>query len=79
MLAKTGDHKRSKSKTPRFTNMETLLNALTLKSQEKKTKWWNMFETKYEEVQAISTFKTSCFTNTVFKVSSFTQQTITAV
>jgi len=38
-----------------------------------------MFETKYEEVQAILAFKTSCFTNRVFKVSSFTQQTITAV
>jgi len=59
--------------------METLLNALTLKSQAKKTKWWNMFETKYEEVQAILTFKTSCFKNTVFKASSFTQQTITPV
>jgi hypothetical protein len=77
--SKTGDHKRSKSKTPRFTNMEALLNVLTLKSQVKKTKWGNMFENKYGEVQAILAFKTSCFTNRVFKVSSFTQWTITAV
>lgn len=59
--------------------METLLNVLTLKSQVEKTKWGNMFETKYKQVQAILAFKTSCFKNRVFKVSSFTQRTLTAV
>ena len=58
--------------------MEILLNVLTIKSQMKKTKWGNMFQTQYEEVQAILAFKISCFYR-VFKVSSFTQRTITAV
>jgi hypothetical protein len=61
-----------------------LLNVLALQSQVKNTKWRNIFETnmrKYRPLGEARNFSLQdfLFYNRVFRVSSFTQQIITAV